>query len=303
MAPVDVSTPFAKINGQWLVLAAAVLWGTTGTAQALAPVEAEPIAIGAMRLIVGGVALMIVAIARGAFPSQREWPKWPTTLAAVSMAAYQLFFFAAVTRTGVVVGTIVAIGSAPILTGMLGVLLQFEQPTRRWILATGMTIVGCGMLISNGNTITIDVIGIFLALGAGGAYAVYAVASKRLLAIHSPDAVIAIVFFIGALLLLPTLWVVDLKWLAQPRGIAIVLHLGVIATAISYTLFAQGLRSIPVSTAVTLSLSEPLTAGVLGIFLLGERLSLVASAGIGLLLTGLALLTLGKGSRMMDRTI
>ncbi|HFQ93738.1 MAG TPA: hypothetical protein ENK32_06995, partial [Anaerolineae bacterium] len=51
----------ALISGQWFVLAAAVLWGTTGTAQAFAPAGAHPLSVGAMRLLVGGVALFTLA--------------------------------------------------------------------------------------------------------------------------------------------------------------------------------------------------------------------------------------------------
>ena len=40
-------------------------------------------------------------------------------IAAAGVAAYQLSFFAAVADTGVAVGTIVALGSAPALTGVI----------------------------------------------------------------------------------------------------------------------------------------------------------------------------------------
>ena len=38
-----------------MVLLAAMLWGTTGTAQALAPPGATPLAVGTVRLTFGGV--------------------------------------------------------------------------------------------------------------------------------------------------------------------------------------------------------------------------------------------------------
>jgi DME family drug/metabolite transporter len=60
-------------------------------------------------------------------------------------------------------------------------------------------------------------------------------------------------------------------------------------------LFARGLRAVPVATAVTLSLAEPLTATTLGLFVLGERLTPSALLGIGLLFSGLALLSVGAG--------
>ena len=45
-------------GGRLLVLAAAVLWGTTGTALAFAPPGAVPVAVGAVRIAVGGLALL-----------------------------------------------------------------------------------------------------------------------------------------------------------------------------------------------------------------------------------------------------
>jgi DME family drug/metabolite transporter len=46
-----------------------------------------------------------------------------------------------------------------------------------------------------------------------------------------------------------------------------------------------------VATAATLTLAEPLTAGMLGVFLLGERLTPLAVFGILLIFTGLALVS------------
>ena len=276
-------------RGQWFVLAAAVLWGTTGTAQAFAPVGAQPAAVGA----VGGVALLAFAAARGVLRRGKRWPALATAVAAGSVAAYQSCFFAGVARTGVAVGTIVAIGSASILAGVLGFLVRGERPGRRWAVATVLAVVGCGLLIVTRGSVSVDAGGVVLALGAGAAYAVYTVAGKRLLEGQPPDAVMAVVFCLGAVLLSPLLFAADLAWLGQPRGLAVALHLGLIATAAAYALFARGLRAVPVATAVTLSLAEPLTAGTLGVVLLGERLTGPAVLGIGLLFGGLALLSLG----------
>ena len=292
-----------KQSGHWLVLAAAVLWGTTGTAQALAPPTAEPVGVGAVRLAIGGSALLALAFTRGALPAGGRWPLLPTAFAAASMATYQLCFFAAVARTGVAVGTVVAIGSAPILAGLLAMIVRGERPRRRWLVATILAILGCTLLVLAGSSITIDVSGIGLALGAGLSYAVYTLASKALLDQHPPDAVTAVVFCLGALFLSPLLFTSDLSWLTQPRGVAVALHLGLVATAASYGLFVRGLMQVPTATAVTLSLAEPLTAGALGVLLLGEQLTSAAVLGIGLLFSGLALLSIGRGRQRQKRKL
>jgi drug/metabolite transporter, DME family len=56
----------------------------------------------------------------------------------------------------------------------------------------------------------------------------------------------AVVFSLGALMLAPLLLTQDLRWLAA-RGAAVILHLGLIATALAYTLFGKGLKLIPLA--------------------------------------------------------
>jgi DME family drug/metabolite transporter len=281
------------IGGQWYVLAAAVLWGTTGTAQALAPDSASPLAIGAVRMLIGGLFLLGLAAVRGKLSDPRL-PLRPTVLSAVGVAGYQLCFFAGVARTGVAVGTVAAIGSAPIWTGFQEWLIYRQRPSSRWTAATVLAVAGAGLLLTSAGSLNLDGLGIFLSLVAGLCYALYAVASKPLLPGRSPDFVMAAVFSLSALFLLPLLFVEDLSWLGEPRGLAVAFQLGIVTTAVAYTLFARGLTTIPVATAVTLTLAEPLTAATLGVVVLGEQLTLLAWVGVSLLLVGLALLSLPR---------
>jgi drug/metabolite transporter, DME family len=287
----DVAPRAAGVSaGAFLVLAAGILWGTSGTTQALAPVGADPIGIGSMRLIIGGGVLFLMALLRGGFGAGR-WPLLPTFIAGFCVAAYQLCFFAAVSRTGVAVGTLVAIGSSPVIAGILGFVFRGERPGRAWGVATLLALAGCGLLVCGGSGgVAVDAVGICLALGAGASYASYTMAIKGLLPGRTPDAVMAVVFCLGALILSPLLLRSDLHWVATPKGIAVTAYLGVVVTALSYWLFARALKTVPVATAVTLSLAEPLTAALLGIVFLGERLSSTALCGIPLLFAGLAVL-------------
>jgi len=285
-------------RGAWMVLAAGILWGTTGTAQAFAPSGATPLAIGAIRLLVGGTALLILALVRRQL-HPRGWPLWPTVMVLIGIALYQVCFFAAVARAGVAVGTIVAIGSAPMLTGVLGLAILGERPTLRWLLATLLAVGGCTLLVAGSGAagegagaVQLDASGVLLALGAGASYALYTIASRQLLRVQPPDAVTAVAFFGGALLLGPLLFFVDLSWLAQPSGLLVALHLGIVTTALAYILYIRALLTVPSATAVTLALMEPLTAATLGVLVLGERLTLPAIVGIALLLAGLLVLTI-----------
>jgi DME family drug/metabolite transporter len=289
-------------GGHWLVLAAAVLWGTTGTAQAFAPAGFDPLVIGALRLLVGGIALMLLAVGRRELGRLRDWQFWPTLLAAIFTAGYQLCFFAAVAKTGVAVGTVVGIGSAPIAGGLLGLLFRGEKLSRRWLLATALAIAGCSLLSLASGEVAVDLWGILLAVGAGVFYAAFTLVLKGLLEKHSSIAVIAVVFCLGALLLAPLLLQSNIAWLLQPRAIAVALHLGLAATALAYLLFARGLQRAQVSTAVTLSLAEPMTAATLGILVLGEQLNVQAFCGIALIFGGLMLLLLKRNRKLVPAT-
>jgi drug/metabolite transporter, DME family len=284
----------SRFTAPALVLAGAVLWGTTGTAQAFAPEGASPLAVGAVRLAVGGFALLLPALLRGSLHLDRSWPKGALFLSAASMAAYQPFFFAGVAAAGVAVGTVVTIGSAPVLAGLLAYAFRRERPGARWFLATGLAVGGCLLLFlpwgsgeAGGGA---HPLGVVLALAAGLSYAAFAVASKGLLERRPPEAVMALVFALSAVMLSPLLFTQELAWLREPRGWLVALHLGLLATALAYSLFSRGLALIPVAAAVTLTLAEPLTAALLGAALLGERLSPPALLGVGLLLSGLVVM-------------
>jgi DME family drug/metabolite transporter len=134
--------------GVFLVLGASMLWGTTGTTQALAPDGATSLGIGSVRVVLGGVALVAIAKARGLFRGGRRWAPLPTAVMALSVASSQLAFFAAVQKTGVAVGTIVTIGSSPVAAGLFAFLFGGERPSKAWLVATALAVVGCSMLIT-----------------------------------------------------------------------------------------------------------------------------------------------------------
>ena len=125
-------------SGTRFVLLSAVLFGTTGTAQALGPSGADPLAVGVLRVVIGAVGLVAVSRSnpfRDLFANGR----W-SVMAAVGVAGYQASFFAAVRLTGVGVGTVVTIGSAPVFTGFVGWLVSRTTPARPWYPATALAV-------------------------------------------------------------------------------------------------------------------------------------------------------------------
>jgi DME family drug/metabolite transporter len=218
-------------------------------------------------------------------------PYGPLLVAAAGVAAYQLCFFAAVADTGVAVGTIVALGSAPATAGALEWALERRRPARAWAPATALACAGVALLALAGADAAVSAPGVALALGAGTAYAAYTLAAKRMLgAGHRPEEVMAGAFGLGALALVPVLAATGAGWLLQPGGAALALFLGIVPTAVAYVLFARGLERLSAAETATLTLAEPLTAALLGLVVLSERLSPTAALGAALVLTGLLVL-------------
>ncbi len=277
-----------------LVLLAAVLFGTTGTAQALGPDSTTPLTVGAVRLLVGGSALLAFVLLAGGrlVDVVAVWRTPAGLVAGFFVAAYQVFFFAGVAKAGVAAGTLVTIGSAPFITGLLALAVGFGRPTRGWVVSTAVAVAGLVLLSAGGASGGgADGRGLWLSLASGFGYAAYAVASKHLLdAGHPPDAVMAGAFFLGAVLLVPVLIAGPLGWLATPSGVALALYLGLLPTAVAYLLFSRGLVVLPAGTVATLTLAEPVVATLLGALLLGEHLGLAGLAGMALIITGLSLL-------------
>lgn len=296
------------------VLAAAVLFGTTGTAQALGPAAASPLAIGVVRLVIGGSTLAAIAGIIGWRAQRSGVTRRPLTmragglmvLAGVCMTAYQPLFFAGTGRNGVAVGTVVALGSAPVIAGVIEWGLTSRRPTAVWGVATALAAVGVALLGWGGGSSSTgtDPWGILASLGAGAAFAIFTNAQRMLLLDGwSPFTVIGGMGAVAALLSALMIPFVDLSWLAEPGGLAMGLWLGLAATTAGYVLFIAGLRRLTAATTATLTLAEPLTASLLGILVLGERLAPLSLLGLAVLTLALAVLAWSSRSPRNPRPV
>ncbi|MGH9085248.1 MAG: DMT family transporter, partial [Acidimicrobiales bacterium] len=286
-----------------LVVGAAVLWGTTGTAQALGPDGASTIAVGAARNVVGAAVLVLVAAGRGRLVGARGLDRRPLLLAAAATTAYQLTFFGGVRLAGVAIGTVVGVGSGPIWGGLLGWVGRRERPSRRWAMATTLALAGAALLATGtgGDGDQVDGLGILLALGAGLSYAAFTLWSKDLTDRHDPDLAMTWVFAVSAVMLAPLGLASGVGDLVSADGALMVVWLGVVSLAAAYLLFGRGIAGVTVATATTLTLAEPLTAATLGTVVLDEEMSAQTLAGMALVFAGLAALTVTLRRRATPR--
>jgi DME family drug/metabolite transporter len=286
-----------------LVALAAITWGTTGTTLQLvgATSSAVPLVVGAIRMLVA--APLLTAGARLTGASLR--PTNPAFLVAgLCMAAYQVCYFSAVPLAGVGATALLAICSAPILIAVIARVVLHEPITPWRLAAMALGVTGAGLLVGGAGSGSARnfLLGGALALGAGLAYSLYAVATKGGLRESPPLGLAAVTFGLAAIVLLPVL-------IFQPsttastvaRGWPLLLYLGAIPTAGAYFLYTTALRRIPAGSAAIAGLLEPLTATVLGLLLFREHLSLAQASGAALLLIAMGLLGAGT-ARQADKS-
>jgi DME family drug/metabolite transporter len=279
-----------RLKNYGALIFAGVCFGTTGTAQALGPKGSSPLVVGAARLLLGSIFLWIIHITLKTHTAKIK--SADLLLGGVAVALYQISFFSAVRSTGVAVGTLTAIGSAPALTGILGYLINKEVPSKRWLFATILTTIGIVFLTGAKGFSNFNGAGVLLALGAGASYSLFAIASKRAMnsgasfteAMHK-------IFGLGAILLIPFFFIGKNQFLTTTSGIEMALWLGLVPTAIAYTSYAYGLKNIKVATASTLILAEPATATLLAAIVLGESLNGYSWLGVGIVVIGLVYLS------------
>ncbi|MFC9681473.1 DMT family transporter [Streptomyces sp. NPDC056948] len=284
------------------MLAASMLWGTTGTAATLAP-DVGPLAIGAIAMGLGGLLQALVAapqIARHA--SRLRDQRGTVLLGAASVAVYPLAFYSSMHLAGVAVGTVVSIGTAPLASALIERVVDGRRLTRRWTLAATLGLLGTALLCAAEAAHATDgtgrtsmagtLLGIGLGLVAAATYALYSWAAHRLITHQIPSrAAMGAVFGFGGLLLLPVLIATGAPLVASWPNAAVGTYMALVPMFAGYVLFGWGLVHVPASTATTLSLLEPAIAAVLAVLVVGERLPATGWMGIALVIACLAVLT------------
>lgn len=276
-----------------LVLLGALCFSTSGTAQAFAPEGTTPYVIGALRMQVAALALLVWCACRGRLPHLADWPLRWMLPAALGLVAFQVCFFKGVQLAGVAVGTVVAIGFSPLVAALLAWAVLGERPALLWYPSTALALAGL-VCLNLGDGTSAEWQRLLLPLAAGAGYACYFVFSKPLGVRFTPDSIMLVLCGLSGILLLPMLLLFPVGWLASAAGTGTALYLGVVTAALAFSLTTAGLASTPAATAATLALAEPLAAACWGIFLLGEEVSTTDVCGIGLLVLGVALLAFAR---------
>ena len=289
--------------GLVMVAAGATLWGTGGVAaKALFTMTTiTPLAVGFYRLALS-IPLLLIANGVQGLRWELAWNDRRNLIVAmvgVSMALYQVFYYAAVHRAGVTIATLVTLCTAPVIVAILSGFLLGERITRVVVAALAMALIGTALLVGFPADLeesrTTILSGVALALGSAVSYAVLTICGRALSNVIAPSQLIVVGFGGGALVLLPFVLSSGLSFDYNFNSWLILIYLGVIPTSLAYLLFFTGLRTTPATVASILTLMEPLTAAILAWLIFDERLGPLGILGAALLIG--AMIVLSQNSR------
>lgn len=136
-------------------------------------------------------------------------------------------------------------------------------------------------------------------MGAVLCEAAYAVIGKRLTASVSPRRITALINLWGLALMTPlglwAAWGFDFGAVPLPTWGLLVFY-AMAASVWTVWLWMTGLQGVPASEAGVFTVMLPVSAALVGVLVLGERMSEVQMAALGLALAGVLLATLPQRS-------
>ncbi len=291
------------------ILFSAIVWGTTGTAASFAP-DVSAAAIGAAAMGIGGIAQALVA-ARGVMRARGMlWDRRGLLIAgALAVAIYPLAFYGAMRLAGVTIGTVITLGSAPLLSALIEYLLDRVRLSRRWTIAALVGVIGMALICTAEGLPKHEAIGrdsvplgVLLGTIGGLTYALYSwSARKMMLGGMRSSVAMGATFGLGGVFLLPVLLATGAPFLASWTNAAVGIYMAAVPMFLGYLSFGFGLARVAASTATVITLLEPVVAALLAMIVLGERLPALGWTGVAMVVICLVTLTVPVPPRLAAR--
>ncbi|UQX00142.1 DMT family transporter [Streptomyces sp. RerS4] len=285
----------------YLVVAGAA-WGTAGAAASLlfSSSGLGPLALTFWRCAGGLVVLLAVLAVRRPSAVRRaaavRRPSAPSLLGTgLLFTLFQAAYFGAVRETGLTVATVVTLGAGPVLIALGGRYWMRERPGRGGVAAVGGALAGLAVLVLGGGEAEVRPLGVGWALLSAAGYAGMTLRARWLgRRGEGGDPLVTTAWStgVGTVCLLPLALVEGLlPHLEEPGWVlGLLVYVAVVPTALAYALYFTGAASVRAATVSVIMLIEPVSAAVIAVGLLGERLTGAVALGTVLLLSAVGAL-------------
>jgi drug/metabolite transporter (DMT)-like permease len=273
-------------------------------------------ALAELRICGAAIVFWIICILQSGFRSphldRRQWFIL-ALMAFCGITLNQIFYIGGIARTSVThTGLIQAV--QPVMVLLLAAALGMEAlSSRKWV-AMVLAFAGVGTLLigkaPQGSPAGWT--GDLMLVAASAVFAYYTILMKDAANGYSIVALNALVFGLGAILLLPfcARSVAEIRWTQIPAqaswGLAYMILFG---SFVAYLIYAYALQELAASKVAAFSYLQPLMAVALGVWLMSEQITIKIVAGGGMILGGVYLAQLehhrknfrGRGERQFNK--
>lgn len=276
-----------------------LLWGFNFIAVKLVLNEVTPYAFALVRALITFAALWLVCWWKGislAYPKQDAWRILLQGF--LAMGFYQLLFLKGMATSSPAEGAII-LATSPAFTLAFAVLIRQESFRLRGLIAIAVAFCGVAMVVLSGSMNAAaganhqdKLVGNLIVLLAAIVWALGTIVTKplvgkyeplRMFALSMPGAVVGLLPF-GILPMLHT----DFAHVSV-TGWVMLFYVAVIAGAVGFALFYEGVKQVGASGAMTYQYFVSPLAAVFGWLVLGSPLTAMQLLGLVVVLTGIAI--------------
>ena len=281
-----------------MVAASYLIIGLSGTLVTWASAPAS--ALLALRFGIACVAIGAVMVARKRRPTgvlRRDvWPK--LLLMGLFDATALLLYFVAIRETTVAIGTIFLF-IQPVWIAVLAPRLIHSATERVVYVAIGLALAGLAVILFpafSGGGIHASALGLLAGLLSGFSYAGFALVVKDVSKRVDSGTMVLAECSLDCLFLLPlALWqTVGVGYSLTSRDLIVALVLGLLCTALAYSLWMEGVRWVRMQHSAVLGFLAPVAAPIYALILLGQGITAWTAAG-GVLILAAGILVVLRG--------
>ncbi|WP_213737675.1 DMT family transporter [Bradyrhizobium sp. dw_411] len=296
-----------EIAGILAAVLSSALGGTSIGATRYLVDAIDPFAIGTFRFGLGFIFLLSIALLQG-----ERWPARPDWLGVAGLgllffAVFPALFNASLIFTTAARGAL-ALSTLPLMTMVVGAALGSEKLTARKTTGVLIAMVGVAIALVSGLASAPPGAwrGDLLMLGAAFCMALYSIWSKPLIRRSGAITFTIMAMGIGAVCLILISYLrgslAPVAGFGPPQWIAAV-YLGAIGSALTFYLWAFALvRTTPTLVAISVTVN-PISASLVGAFLLKEPISLNLVAGIVTVLSGIWIATSSPAPKLIAKKL
>lgn len=287
-----------KKSAFFCIVIAGVLWGSSGLfSDWLTPFGFSPVQMTTFRGVVS--TLFMLPFILFSNPKLLKVPKKEIIYligSGVSLFATAYTYFAAIKASSVSTAVILMY-TAPVFVLIYSVLFLGEKLDFLKGMSIFLMIIGCALVSGIVGGMKFSLYGVLFGMASGISYSAYNILTK-ILTLHKVNTITVsnynfIIMSIVGLIVSNPSEMLSLT-AARPDSIVIIIGLGLFTCILPYVFYNTGLSTIPAGTATALGIIEPLSATLLSVLFIGEKLTLPLIIGMLLIITAVVVLAIHK---------